>query len=152
MAELTRRTFLAGSVAAIALPAPSPVAAVTAPHVPLAAYFGADPMPMWIAGTPGEMDWKPYAARTAEEAWLAYCDDNGLEDDECEFSPDLVAREPAWDGLDPRRIGNADWLQAGYCTFCQRCDCEITESSDGRVVGDEAVCLACMTPDERAEP
>lgn len=148
---MNRREFICAAVS-------TSVAAVV-PHAPAIAMPAVAPLkPAWAVGTSNEFDWQPFRADTAEEAIrLAAEEYTGggcrchepaiFQDEPCDFCERVAQydamRVPVWDEANP--VTGADWLAAGIGTICSRCSSETFPEDGGRIVGEEAVCIDCMT-------
>lgn len=139
---MNRRQFLTGVATAALAP--------TLPPLPVAALPIAPPPPpapallTFIVGTPGEFDWRPVFARTAEEAFeerFGGCFDDDEEPDINEY----VTRVKEWDGKAEEELTPAAWLKQGFGYCCCRCGDECYGGDGGATVGDEAVCEQCLT-------
>lgn len=151
--RLSRRSFLGSFVGLVALPLATSVKAA-----PLASAAAADiiasapPLsPMWAAGTPGEFDWQPVSANTAEEAFAKWCDHQGIPAaTRPPFSAEAVRRVPSWDGRSPEQVRPADWIKNGLGHSCERCDSEVMADT-ATVIEGEVVCHECMTYGEKLD-
>jgi hypothetical protein len=145
---ISRRGFLGGLSGLFALPftgLPPAVASASVSSIAASA-------PMWAAGTPGEYDWSAFAADTAQDAFVHWCDSKGFPADQRPpFDSDAVMRVKSWDGLANEDITPADWLRGGLGHTCFRCDCETSRSEGGDVFGTEVVCEECTTYAEKIE-
>lgn len=144
---ISRRTFLATASAAAIAPV-LPVIAPPAVTIGVDLASGPDYL-AFAVGTPGEFDWQPIFARSAEEAFKIYRQEHGYDDegDPRPFCADYVERIPAWDGKPA--IKPADWLNAGMGHCCDRCGYETFADDGACAIGDEAVCEQCLTFAER---
>jgi hypothetical protein len=151
--QLSRRSFLGSFAGLAALPLASAINAA-----PLAAAASADiiasapPLtPMWAAGTPGEFDWQPISANTAEDAFVKWCDHQGIPTgSRPPFSAEAVRRVPSWDGRSPDQVRPYDWIKSGLGHSCERCDSEVMADS-ATVIECEVVCHECMTYGEKLD-
>lgn len=149
--KLSRRSFL-GSIAGVAA---LPLAASNASLAMASAadiIASAPPLTkMWIAGTPGEFDWHPFSASSAEEAFAKWCDHSEYPvDSRPVFDAKAVQRVSAWDGRNPEQITPADWIRRGLGHGCDRCQSEVMADCATVVAGD-VVCHECMSYAERIE-
>ncbi|MBY3158406.1 hypothetical protein HFO56_39595 [Rhizobium laguerreae] len=149
--RMSRRSFLGSFVGLAALPLAAAVRAAPLASASAADIIASAPSlpPMWAAGTPGEFNWQPISADTAEEAFAKWCDQAGLPVDEWPpFSNESVRRMPLWDGRTPDEVRPADWIEGGLGHGCQRCDCEVMADS-ATIVEGEVICHECMTYGEK---
>ncbi len=159
MTQLSRRSLLKFSAAAVAAAAAGPAAAL-APAQTAAAPLAQT----WLVGTPGEADWRAVKANSLAEAirerrghdddcgaWCEAVEDGAAppEDCECDFCAGLGCYKGEHvAGLDGKRVEDitpGDWIESGYGHFCSRCDCEAYAEIGAHAVGGEAVCKDCMT-------
>lgn len=147
---MNRRGFLKNSVSIAAL------LAVPAP-VPKLASVAAPVMKSFAVGTYDEFDWRHIVAETAEMAERSFAYEAGCK---CECGKDFddgctcevfdigSTHVSAWDELE--RPSSADWVDAGFGSFCNRCDGERDEG-DLHIIGDirECVCNDCLDAGER---
>ncbi len=139
---MNRRELLLGSTALIISANIPAIEILAKPEV----------IPAWGVGTPGEFNWQHIIARTSEIAELIFRKENV--EFECEEDAPcgecygctlevIAERKPVWDGIvNPTP---ADWLRAGFGTYCSRCGYEAYPENDSHPVVDEAVCEECMT-------
>ncbi|TCN30294.1 hypothetical protein [Sinorhizobium americanum] len=140
---LSRRAFLSGVAAVAIVPA---LPSIAAPAAAPAAVAAAEVLPTFVCGTPDAFNWRPYAARTAEEAIGQWLDEQGLYDPEERADADVQAeRVSQWDGRSEADIKAADWIKAGLGHCCSRCGGETCADDGAEAVGDEAVCDYCLT-------
>jgi hypothetical protein len=151
--QMSRRSFLGSFAGVAALPLAAAVKAAPLGSASAAEIIASAPPlpPMWAAGTPGDFDWQPISADTAEEAFAKWCDHSGMSlDKRPPFSNEAVRRMPLWDGRTPEQVRPADWIEGGLGHRCQRCDCEAMADS-ATVLEGEVVCRECMTYGERLD-
>jgi hypothetical protein len=162
----TRRTFLAGSGAA--------VASAVCPALPAMPVSGAPrvaaPLVCWIVGIedqPHDLYW----ADSKAEAIAMHLDQVGLdrcetglklgascEDDDCEECRDVdsvdAGRAPKLDRIPPERrnkLRNADYARAGFNARCDRCEASgrrylawDDDSGDVCIIHGDTVCDDCL--------
>lgn len=145
--NVSRRGFFRGLTGLLATPA----VAVVAQRPDLASstlaeiVASAPKTAMWAAGTPGDFNWRPIAAESAEEAFGIWCDQENIPVSERpRFFEGCAKRMTAWDGMEIEDIAPSDWLNGGLGHHCERCDGEVSADC-GRVIAGDVVCFECMT-------
>ena len=144
---ISRRMFLAGTSALAIVPALPTLALPTAAAAPIETVKTATTI--WVGGTDGEFDWRPFNAATKKDALKQLANYHGWEYD-LEGDPYLptglsLQRAPKMDGLLPDEIKPHHWIRSGLGAFCDRCDSECYGNDTGRVFGTEVVCEECTT-------
>ncbi|MCV9964750.1 hypothetical protein OIU34_22930 [Pararhizobium sp. BT-229] len=151
--RLSRRSFLGSFAGLAALPLAASAKAASLASAPAADIIASAPplTPMWAAGTPGEFDWQPFSANSAEEAFSKWCDHVGYTaENRPVFSSAAVQRVKAWDGRTPDQISPADWIRGGLGHGCERCQSEVMADC-ATVIEGEVVCHECMTYGEKLD-
>ena len=149
-----RQLIIAGAAgfAAAALPSSSCL------DVPIAAA----PLPAWAVGTPGDWDWHAISAPTERAAKLLWCEET-VGADTCEGGPVIAdncrcdfcqafssieaQRRPEWDGKGVT-VGDIDWFESGFGTYCARCSYETDSGDGGHFVNGKAICIDCMAQED----
>jgi hypothetical protein len=158
----TRRELLKGAVAVVASAVVAPPLAIISAASESVAPTAADPLLAFMVGTPGEHDGMHVMARSLEDAFKIWgenqyhlagtdeceqCFDKEHPDRGCTCDPTYYAKRfPKWDNLG-HEATPADWLRAGHGYICDRCGNE-GGFGDGYVVEGDAVCIDCMTLDD----
>lgn len=144
--DLSRRSLLAGVAASAAIAVLPGIPGMAALGVPVET--PSIPLKAFVVGTPGEYDWQSFFARSAEEAFEAWCSER-REDQALSFDASYVRRVAAWDGRDLDTITPADWIAVGMGHCCERCGYETHSDCGCRVVAGEVVCDECLTTVDR---
>lgn len=156
----TRREFLVGTAAAVA------VVATGAPLTNAAPAITPPVFPAWEVGTPGDMDWKVVFApdeRSARLEWLKLshgidgempcvgpCSPDGCACYGGEFDDKLppARRAPYFDDPHMDEPSDAKKLECGWTICCDRCGYETTAEENALNINETVVCLSCATPAE----
>jgi hypothetical protein len=149
--RLSRRSFLGSFAGLAALPFSAAAGSTGMAGASVSEIIASAPplTQMWAAGTPGEFNWQPFSANSAEEAFSKWCDHYGYtNENRPAFSSDAVRRVKAWDGRTPEQINPADWIKSGLGHGCHRCDDEVMADC-ATVIDGEVVCHECMTYGEK---
>ncbi|MGO7686226.1 hypothetical protein ACC696_16400 [Rhizobium ruizarguesonis] len=143
-----RREFLT-SIAAVAVLPALPQIAMAAPVAAAEALKPA--ITIWVGGHYGEYDWQTVDAPTREEAVKQLLHYFGTDHDldgkpyTMEDADLALERAEKLDGIAVDDIKSYHWIDAGFGTYCARCDSECCAEEGARVVECEAVCVECLT-------